>query len=120
MEELQMEQKSTPHQKQQKMYALIQEYLASGMSQRKFCEDQSIPYSTFCWWLRKYRSHQSGTKPKEKAAQKFIPIHLSSPTDSLLGSQSSCVIEYPNGVTVRLAGRLDTGVLTGLIGLRLS
>jgi len=113
-----MEPVNRRHEKQEKMFALIRRYFSGNLSQRQFCESQSVPYSTFCWWLRKYRSSQ--TEPtKEKTFQKFIPIQLPS-TDSRIGSQNSCIIEYPNGVTLRLTGNLEPGFLAGLIGIPLS
>ena len=114
-----MQSNSRRHQRREQMFTLIRHYLSSGLTQRQFCDTESVPYSTFCWWLRKYRNTPAETDKRERTPSKFIPIHLAS-TDSPIGSTHHCVIEYPNGVTLRLAGELDAALLAGLIALPLS
>ena len=113
-----MKEKTSRRQKNEKMFAMIEDYLSSGLTQKSFCQRESIVYSTFGWWLRKYRQSRSLTAQKEKADRRFIPIHPTSPQSSSQASGYSCAIEYPNGVTLRLGGKLDFEFLNHLIQLR--
>ena len=113
-----MKEKTSRHQKNEMMFALIEDYFSSSLTQKSFCQKESIAYSTFGWWLRKYRQSRSVNDQKEKTAQRFIPIHPSSSQSSSPVSGHSCAIEYPNGVTIRLDGKLDYTFLNHLIQLR--
>jgi hypothetical protein len=42
----------------QQMLALIEKYLASGLSPKAFCAQEQLAYATFQCWLRKYRAQQ--------------------------------------------------------------
>jgi hypothetical protein len=56
------------------MFAHMQAWQQSGISQKKYCFDQNIPYHLFHYWYRKYREEQT------VSAGSFI--QLSSPVSS--------------------------------------
>lgn len=90
------------------MHGLIRQYLASGLTQRKFYENESLPRSTFLYWLNAYRKAQKS----EKSA--FIPLNIkSSPVNAALKGQ--VCIEYPNGIFIRFEQMPDSEVLLRLI-----
>jgi hypothetical protein len=77
-------------------FALIEKYLAAHCgTQRAFCSENKIAYSTFQLWLSKYRRQQQ--KTVAKPAQ-FIPLILS---ENNQHSNSACEIAYPNGLVLR-------------------
>ena len=89
--------------------AIITEFLSRHTTQKAFCREKGIALSTLQYWLRRHR-HQ---RPKESEPV-FIPLAVSSVTE--VDSRSDgCVIEYPNGVTIRFAGPVNITLLTQLI-----
>jgi len=52
------------------MYALIREWVSSGLTQNKFFEQHTISMSTFGCWLKKYLS-EIGLR---KGSDHFIPV----------------------------------------------
>ena len=98
----------------QAMYELVEKFYVSGVSRKTFCERENITYSTFQWWLGKYRQHQSGNdKQTTKHMDDVIPIHVTVPESSDL-RPTACHIEYPNGVVVRL-GHVDVQLIRQLV-----
>lgn len=95
----------------QEMFALVEKYLASGLKQKQFCQQESITYSTFHWWLHEYR-HRDGKDVPGKSPAKFIKLP---PISSAVLSHHSYSIEYPNGVTVRLSGPVDVQLVSQLV-----
>lgn len=121
-----MEQEKSLTLRAQQMYALIEKYLSGELTQKQFCQHQSLPFSTFAYWLRRYRRNaQKAVQP----ATEFIPLTftstrnrpiLSQPTcpDGYLLSHGACAVEYPNGVMVRLFGSVDVPLIDRLIKLQ--
>ena len=96
------------------MYSIIEKYFASNLSRKTFCEREGITYSTFQWWLGKYRQHQSGNDNQTtQQINDFVPIHVTAP-ESSDSRASACHIEYPNGVVVRL-GDIDVQLIRQLV-----
>ena len=54
----------------QRMFALINEWRQSGLSQKEFCEQNTIRYHVFHYWYKRYRS-----KNKEAAAS-FVKLEV--------------------------------------------
>ena len=106
----------------QEMYALVEKYLASGLTQKRFCEQEAIRYSTFHWWVHQYRHttrpHKPDTEGEKKLSNPFIPLHITPTIDPSDPSPPSCAIEYPNGLVVRLFGDVDIRVLSHLLCLQ--
>ncbi len=100
----------------QEMFALVEKYLASGLTAKKFCQNESITYSTFQWWLHEYRKEKNAsTKPISK---KFVTLLPPQSHGSPALWQNSYAIEYPNGVVLRLTGPVDVKVVSQLIHLQ--
>ena len=100
----------------QQMFALVEAYQRSGLEQKAFSEQAGIGYTTLQYWLRRYRAyHASGSSAIAHNRQDgFIPLQPSSRSG---GKRLRCVIEYPNGVVLRLHGELDAGLLQELAGV---
>jgi hypothetical protein len=110
-----MEHKTSLTPRAQQMYTLVGKYLSSGSTQKQFCQQQSIPLSTFSYWLRHYR--QNNQNPDQTSAE-FIPLGLTSKRNVPVLSQPTCAVEYPNGVLVRLFGSVDVQLHGRLINLQ--
>ncbi len=99
----------------QQMFALIEKYLASGLSQKAFCAQEQLAFATFQCWLRKYRAQQQSA-PREPG-NGFIPLHLREAPRTMM-SPLTYVVEFPNGVIVRLSGQVDLQLLSHLVAAR--
>jgi len=99
---------TTLSERAKQMHGLIRQYLASGLTQKKFYENESLPRSTFLYWLQHFRKY-------EKSVQSaFIPLNIkSSPVNAVLKGQ--VCIEYPNGICIRFEQMPDSEVLLRLI-----
>jgi hypothetical protein len=89
--------------------ALIQEFLSQNTTQKAFCREKGIALSTLQFWLRRHRLQQSN-----ESAPVFIPLAVTS-TPDVDSRAYGCVIEYPNGVTIRFSGPVNITLLTQLI-----
>lgn len=103
-------------------------YLDSGLSVRGFCSNHQIAESKFYYWQNKLRKELAspkgfvplviGCEHKELPPQVAITSGdydkhiLKQPnTDQIL----SCEITYPNGVSLKLNGLTDAGLLRSLL-----
>ena len=78
------------------MYALIEKYQNSPLSQKAFCKQEDLPYSTFTYWLKKYR----GFKQATGTAQDFIPVKINERSPEKQSNR--CEIEFPGGIVIRI------------------
>ena len=97
----------------QEMFEKVESFLASELSQTEFCQQHGLAYLTFRYWLKKYQARQPIPLQPDATPTDFIPLRLQA-SESLLQT-SSCEIEYPCGVVVRLHGPLDAVVVYQLI-----
>ena len=83
---------TTSETKSQRMFALVDEWLASTETKKAFCEEQGINVHTFSYWITKRQRTDSPTGG-------FTPVDVSGvqPTGQL-------IITYPKGVTIRMDG----------------
>jgi hypothetical protein len=96
------------------MFPLIEEFLVSGNTQKRFCQQQDIRLSTFQWWLHQYRKVNNIPARKTKpATNKFIPVSLE--TTAPITFQPHCSIEYPNGIVLHLSGHLNPEFIINII-----
>ena len=100
----------------EQMFALVEKYLTSGLTQKAFCQQESITYSTFHWWVHQYRHRQRPqTKSKKSKASEFIALQPTFSKNSPVPSQPTCTIEYPSGIVVHLFGAVDAPLLSALL-----
>lgn len=90
------------------MFACIEKYLAAkiqnGLTQKTFCTQEGLAISTFQNWLQKYRAHQRQVETASVATNHFIPLQVRAPQNA---PPLSCVLEFPNGVMLRVVGDVD-------------
>ena len=105
----------------QEMFTRIEKYLAAkrrarGLTQKAFCEQEGLALSTFQNWLQKYRARQRQLENPPASHSGFIPLHVRQAP--IAAPPLSCVIEFPNGVIIRLSGQVDMQVLSHLVAAR--
>jgi hypothetical protein len=102
----------TQQERRQARFAIIEKYLNSGLTQDKFCEQQQLAYSTFQFWLKKYRQENPDRAKKQQSSDtRFLPLTFTPPKTE----PASLVIEYPNGVILHVHGVMEPQLLLQLI-----
>lgn len=56
------------------MFSIIDQWQQSGLSQKAFCRDRSLRYSSFHYWFKIYRNHR-GEQPAANE-HTFVPLRL--------------------------------------------
>jgi hypothetical protein len=91
------------------MLAHIDACTRSGLSQKEYCQEHGISYSTFGYYrMRQLRAEQDGSMVKSG----FLPVHVEQP-------QASTPLElvYPSGAFFRIPANVSTEQLKTLINL---
>ena len=88
----------------EEMYPIIETYLASGLTQKQFYEQNEIPHSVFSYWLRHYRKYKGLSS--ENPSAHFLPLTV--------GQVSSCTISLAGGISIRIEG-LSNGQLRSFV-----
>jgi hypothetical protein len=62
----------------EQMYAHIEQWKESGLSQKVYCEQQAVKYYVFHYWYKLYRDQhqQAAPEPEPKPSAAFIPLML--------------------------------------------
>jgi hypothetical protein len=60
----------------EQMYAHIEQWKQSGLSQKVYCEQQAVKYHVFHYWYKLYRDQRQHQAAPEPLAT-FIPLTLS-------------------------------------------
>ncbi|MFV0590378.1 MAG: IS66 family insertion sequence element accessory protein TnpA [Draconibacterium sp.] len=109
----------------EKMFrAIYDDFLASGLTTRDYCANQQMNEAKFYYWQNKLKGH---LPPKRG----FVPLVFNPqrPTSApaVFGDQQQqhpgsrdglcCEISYPNGISVKLSGMADAGILCPLLQL---
>ena len=87
--------------RQEEMLSLIEEWQGSGKTQQTFCQEHDLTYTTFYYWLRRYR--------RKLEESNFLPIEIS--------SGSHIEIHYPGGVILQLPAATRLSTLKQLLSL---
>ena len=93
-----MDDQSNLSPRHRQMYALIEKYQNSPLSQKAFCNQEDLPLSTFTYWLKKYR----GSKQTTGTLEDFIPVKINE--RSAQKKAEVCEIEFPGGMVIRISG----------------
>jgi hypothetical protein len=82
--------------KQQKMYALVESWEGSGMTQAAYCEQTGISHAVFSYWRSKYLREGSGDHAQAGA---FMEVKLGGDPSLLQGE-----FIFPSGVRLQVRG----------------
>ena len=87
--------------RQEEMLSLIEQWQESGKPQQAFCQEHDLTYTTFYYWLRRYRLRLDESS--------FLPVEIS--------SGSHIEIRYPGGIILQLPAATRLSTLKQLISL---
>jgi hypothetical protein len=103
---------------QEEMYLAIELWKESGISQKKYCTQNHLSFSTFKYWQKKYQRDKK--EQLRKSSRSFIPVHIPSEaiTTALPDIDPGCItISYPNGILVNCPVNIRIEQLHSLIKL---
>jgi transposase-like protein len=87
--------------RQTDMLSLIEQWQESGKTQQVFCQEHEITFSTFYYWLKRYR--------RGIEENSFLPVEIS--------SGSNIEIRYPDGIILQLPAAIKLSTLKQLLTL---
>jgi transposase-like protein len=87
--------------RREEMLSLIEQWQESGKSQQLFCQEHDLTYTTFYYWLKRYRRGIDESS--------FLPVEIS--------SGSYIEIRYPGGVILQLPATTRLTILKQLLSL---
>jgi len=90
---------------------VFEEWSSSGISQRQFCEERGIAYSTFCYW----RGQVLRDRGEEITSSLFLPVEVKPPVASSPSQDYEVCLE--NGVRIRVPPDFEGDSLLRLIRL---
>ena len=62
----------------EQMYAHIEQWKGSGLSQKVYCEQHLLKYHVFHYWYKVYRDQHIAVQQQPRPSASFIPLTLSS------------------------------------------
>ena len=83
---------------------LIEEYKASGMTQRQFTEQRSLNFGKFQYQLYKA---QQGKKAEPKPPVRMVPVRLATAAHEEPGASTLIEVELTTGVIIRFPQETD-------------
>jgi transposase-like protein len=87
--------------RQEEMLFLIEQWQESGKTQQAFCQERDLTFTTFYYWLKRYRRGLDESN--------FLPVEVS--------SGSHIEIRYPDGVILQLPTATKLSALKQLLHL---
>src|SRR4051794_22107143 len=71
----------------EQMYAHIEQWKQSGLSQKVYCEQQAVKYHVFHYWYKLYRDQHQQAAPQQqprpsKPSAAFLPLTLVNPSSA--------------------------------------
>ena len=93
-----------------KMFKGISRWQRSGLTQKAWCEKNSIAYATFHYWYKRYRtSEEQAVSPK--SPEGFVQLMVDDP----VSAGCCCELVLPNGRKVIFHQPVSAGFLRLLI-----
>jgi transposase-like protein len=89
--------------RQEEMLSLIEKWQESGKTQQSFCQEHGMTFSTFYYWLKRYRRGINESS--------FLPVEINQSLNT------NIEIRYPDGVILQLPLSVKLSVLKQLLTL---
>lgn len=93
----------------EKMFPVVENYYASKLSQKRFCEQNEVAPHLLTYWLRKYKTEQ--LSKQEKDLPKFVSLEISNKISTSRGLE----VSYPNGTKLRLPEKVEWALLEQIL-----
>jgi hypothetical protein len=88
----------------------IDNWLSSGLSQTKYCEQENISFASFSWWRTK------GLKGKTKAKKLyFVPAVIKEPETAVSNLHINIELIFPNQTKLVLPSNLPVTNLVSIV-----
>ena len=87
--------------RQEEKFSLIERWQESSKTQQAFCQEHDLTFSTFYYWLNRYR--------RGLDENSFLPVEVS--------SGSHIEIRYPDGIILQLPAAIKLTALKQLLNL---
>lgn len=91
----------------QQMFALIEQWQQSALTQKAFCGQQSLRYYVFHYWYKRYREQHAD---QQSIVTSFVKLHIAKPA-----SASSVEIYYPCGIRLFINEPVSSSFLKALV-----
>jgi len=97
------------------MFAHLKSCKQSGLPQKVYCEQAGLAYSTFQYWMKKYREEFSAGQASD-IAPGFIPVEVQ-PDPEMDQEETTNQLHFlfPNGIQVKCSERVHPEVLRTLL-----
>ncbi len=92
----------------------VKRFHASGTSRRAFCLAHGLKPPTFLYWLKKAKA-----SVRQGVGHSTLPPSSDTRLSRSVLSQGACQFEFPNGVVLRVASRLDKAFLCDCVEVAL-
>ncbi len=86
------------HRTPQQWQSIVDQYLESGLSGKRFCTDRGIGYASFCKWRQRLAEHSDADS--ENATPAFIDLGA---LDAQSEAEWNIVLKLGNGVELCLS-----------------
>ncbi len=91
----------------QQMFSLIAQWQQSNLTQKEYCEQQSIRYHVFHYWYKRYRQQQAGNDNNNSS---FVKLQIAKPVTG-----SAVEIHFPGGIQLFFREPVSSNYLKALI-----
>jgi len=99
---------------QEEMFGHIEAWKNSNQSQKVYCEQAGLAYTTFQYWAKKYREESSETEITDMPG--FIPVEVRpDPEQDQTEFTTQLHFLFPNGIQVKCSERVHPEVLRTLL-----
>lgn len=99
---------------QGEMFDHIEAWKNSGQSQKIYCEQAGLAYTTFQYWAKKYREELSETEITDMPG--FIPVKVRPDSEKgQTGITNQLHFLFPNGIQVKCSESVHPEVLRTLL-----
>jgi hypothetical protein len=99
---------------QEEMFGHVEAWKNSDQSQKIYCEQAGLAYTTFQYWVKKYREESSETEITDMPG--FIPVEVRpDPEPDLTVVTNQLHFLFPNGIQVKCSERVHPEVLRMLL-----
>lgn len=102
------------NQRRDKWRKIIDEYLASGITQKTFCEQHSINLPQFVYYHSQFRREKNPQSVKPG----FVPVKISQHEKSMMTNEIKLLL--PNGFQCVFPCHIDAGEIKRLVEMLLS